>query len=152
MMMVPTIVYADNDPPPTHTNDVDFPLATQTQLTGNYCFTSGGVSLHEKESASFTVDVPGKPVKAYLYWTGRGKGENRESDPDILISRTGGPTDQLVTADANYNHEAKAEGRNPKHSWFAYSYEIPMATIHGNQPQISFQSSPFLRQGLGQLM
>ncbi|MEZ4865178.1 MAG: hypothetical protein R3C14_27930 [Caldilineaceae bacterium] len=58
-------------------------------LVGNYCVTTGGVGLMADGAGSFQMNVPGTPVRAYLYWAGAYPGMNN-GDDWVKIAINGG--------------------------------------------------------------
>ena len=86
------------------------------RFVGNYCGAFGGISLHDDPVGEFTVDVPGTPVAAYLYWSGR---DSRDATGDLTLDvAVNGAAAQTVTADVEL--VANSQGR---FRWFTYSYD-----------------------------
>ncbi|MEZ4727404.1 MAG: hypothetical protein R3E79_09750 [Caldilineaceae bacterium] len=79
----------DDDDDDDDDNDNDETLETVATLNGNYCVTSGGVGLRNISSDTFTMNVTGTPVRAYLYWAGRYPGAH-DGDKQVQISINGG--------------------------------------------------------------
>ena len=126
LMVWPTVASAQ---------EVDFPLSSAPssagagpepqRFVGNYCGAFGGISMRDEDDRTFEVDVPGTPVGAYIYWSGRG-GLNEAGDAAIQIGRNGGPL-QDITADV----ETVAVSDN-NYQWFTYAYNA----LQGTDPLI----------------
>ena len=75
--MVPTMALAQNGT-----------LSPQNgmPLYGNYCTVSGGIGLNDAPySGNIALNVPGTPVNAYWYWTGRDRAQVPTGDDSIFI-------------------------------------------------------------------
>lgn len=116
-------VLALSFPATVSAQEVDFPLLGSpnhaggdqepTRFVGNYCGAFGGISLHSAQERSFTVDVPGVPVAAYLYWSGRDR-FSATGDDTLTVDHNGvGPAE--VTADV-----ALAARSDLNYHWFTY--------------------------------
>ncbi len=96
----------------------DGTLPVQTTIQGNYCVAHGGIGLLDGNANSFTVDVEGTPVQAYLYWSARYPGAGN-GDNEISIDINGGGYTS-VTADAA--EEAYAGFRRGGNDIYYYTY------------------------------
>ncbi|MEM7131453.1 MAG: hypothetical protein AAF702_34380 [Chloroflexota bacterium] len=84
----------------------DAAFAQETSLTplggsiyGNYCTASGGIGLKEDPfTGTFSVNVPGNPVAAYWYWSGRTDESPHQNDTQIAVSLNGA-SDVILSAD-----------------------------------------------------
>ncbi|MCB9159668.1 MAG: hypothetical protein H6644_07400 [Caldilineaceae bacterium] len=114
-------------PAHAYAQEADYPLAAApnqqgddvepVRYVGNYCGAFGGVSLHEEPERSFVVDVPGTPVAAYLYWSGRDR-LSAAGDDNLAIAHNGaGPV--AVTADVALR--ARSDGG---YNWFTYVHDL----------------------------
>ncbi len=68
-----------------------------TPLIGNYCMVSGSAGLTAANIGTFTLQIDGDVVEAYLVWSGRYSGGNN-GDNVITIALNGGP-DVSITAE-----------------------------------------------------
>jgi archaellum component FlaG (FlaF/FlaG flagellin family) len=75
----------------------DGTLPVQRTLEGNYCVAHNGIGLLDGGPQTFTVNVTGTPVEAYLYWSGRYVGDN-SGDNQISAQFNGGATAQYNAA------------------------------------------------------
>ncbi len=85
------------------------------RLIGNYCGAFGGISLHDEPDRSFVVEVPGKPVVAYIYWSGRDR-QGAPGDDTLSIGVNGGAMREIT---ATIGTVANSDAG---YSWFTYSY------------------------------
>lgn len=85
-----------NTPTPTSTGESLDPIEG-SPFFGNFCKASGGVGLKETSTGDFTMNVTGRPVRAYLYWAGRYP-SNSGGDDQIQIAINGG-TPIVIKAD-----------------------------------------------------
>ena len=124
--LIPTSLFAQ---------EIDFPLAQAPNsdggaeepqvLIGNICGAFGGISLHDEPDREFTVNVPGTPVAAYIYWSGRKR--NALTGDDTLDVALNGGALQEITADVALNAQSDYE-----YGWFAYSYNALGLIQSGN--------------------
>lgn len=77
-----------NTPTPTSTGESIDPI-DGSPFFGNFCKAAGGVGLKETSTGSFTLNVTGRPVRAYLYWAGRYP-SNSDGDDQVQIAINGG--------------------------------------------------------------
>ena len=86
--------YAQSDLPITPLNTPPF--------YGNYCTTTGGIGMYPNEaSGQFSVNVPGTPIAAYWYWSGRSSSAPNQNDNEILLSVDGGANQMLTASQSN---------------------------------------------------
>lgn len=83
-----TPVGPTNTPTPTRTGESIDPI-DGSPFFGNFCKAAGGVGLKEVSTGSFTLNVTGRPVRAYLYWAGRYP-SNSDGDDQVQITINGG--------------------------------------------------------------
>ncbi|MEZ4657155.1 MAG: SdrD B-like domain-containing protein [Caldilineaceae bacterium] len=105
-----------------------FPLSAHAQneplsqldgypLFGHYCVASGGVSLaDEPYTGEFNVKVPGEPVAAYWYWSGRSRVEPHHGDNDFIMAANGSAP-VTITAERAY------ESLENNFEWYTYLYQ-----------------------------
>ena len=74
--------------------------------TGNYCVEAGGVGLYAVAAGDFTLDVPGQPVAAYVYWSARYPGPN-EGDAQVKISLNGGAPIDIAAVESIVSFQGK---------------------------------------------
>lgn len=91
-----TSVDPTKTPTPTSTGESLNPV-DGSPFFGNFCKASGGVGLKETSTGSFTMNVTGRPVRAYLYWAGRYP-SNSGGDDQVQITINGG-TPIVIKAD-----------------------------------------------------
>lgn len=108
-------------------SSVLFPLAAQAQneplsqlpnspLFGHYCTTSGGVSLADSPyTAEFNVKVPGEPVAAYWYWSGRSRVAPHHGDSDFVVEANGAAPVTIAAERSYISLENNFE-------WYTYLY------------------------------
>ncbi|MCB9147353.1 MAG: DUF11 domain-containing protein [Caldilineaceae bacterium] len=107
-VLVPTSVHAQNEPL--------FQLE-DSPIFGHYCVASGGVSLADAPyTGEFNVKVPGEPVAAYWYWSGRSRVAPHHGDNDFeMVANGGAPV--TITAEHAY------ESLENNFEWYTYLYQ-----------------------------
>ncbi len=118
-------------------NDYPLPLPPDIQtgtkaepllFIGDYCGAFGGVSLHDTDGGpgSFTVDVVGEPVEAFIVWSGRNR-LDRTGDDNLEVSVNGA---EFMTIVADQALLARSDA---EFSWFTYSFDA----LAGRVPIVS---------------
>ncbi|MEZ4713678.1 MAG: SdrD B-like domain-containing protein [Caldilineaceae bacterium] len=106
-ILFPMSAYAQNEP---------LAQLAGSPLFGHYCVASGGVSLADSPyTGEFNVKVPGEPVAAYWYWSGRSRVEPHHGDNDFVVEANGGAP-VTITAERAY------ESLENNFEWYTYLY------------------------------
>lgn len=109
LLLMPTMAFAQNGT-----------LSPQSgmPLYGNYCTVSGGIGLNDAPySGNFSVNVPGTPVNAYWYWTGRDRAQMPTGDDTIFIDPNQAGFVQLTATQTMSSTEPSLW------TWYTYLHE-----------------------------
>ena len=83
----------------------DAALSNRSTFEGNLSIVADGVGLTHVDSGEINLDIPGTPVRAFLYWAGFDVDER--GDDTILFAVNGGPPIAL-TAEIVYGPDYAA--------------------------------------------
>jgi LPXTG-site transpeptidase (sortase) family protein len=66
----------------------DAALSNRTTLNGNLSIVASGVGLSQQDSGDIILDIPGTPIRAFLYWAGFDVDEG--GDDTVILTVNGG--------------------------------------------------------------
>ncbi len=125
LFLIPTAANAQKiDYPLSGPPNADGGSAEPITFIGNYCGNFGGVSLHDNPDQVFSVDIVGKPIAAYLVWSGRAKTGASTGDETLQISVNRGSFEEVT---ATVGLEARSD---VNFSWFTYVHNLATDVIN----------------------
>ncbi|NDJ77239.1 MAG: DUF3344 domain-containing protein, partial [Chloroflexi bacterium] len=77
--------------------------------TGTYGIVAAGVGLEASPSGTITLDIPGTPVQAFLYWAGYDTDNPGDGDNQVQLARDANPA-VPITADATFGPDYWVDG------------------------------------------
>lgn len=90
---------------------------------GNHCVVQNGTSLHEDPYAgTFTLDVPGTPIHAYWYWSGRSRPEPFSGDDTIEIQHNNAQNNNASITTLTADRSLSSRELSGEWEYFTYFY------------------------------
>lgn len=124
----------------------DAPLVTRFSDEGNYAIVADGAGMEETPVGNITLDIPGTPVQAYLYWAGF---DTQTGGVDTLtFTRDNDPaTTTTVTADMIFGPDYWFGGPPPSEErhHFVYEADVTAFMLTGTHTYTVTDFSPILR-------